>query len=282
MVLVNEDIDLLYFRMLILNPVVDFFIIGESNITVSGLPKHFYFEGNISQFDAFEDKIIHVKIADHAGYDGVDGGDGGSDNVSRSRERHQRNALVRGLDEINRIRPTDIVLHSDVDEIPDPTTIKFIKAQNWVCGISCFKMDVYLYNLENFMYRGWRKAKVLRAGILIPKASLTLDDIRQYSWCDALLDHGGWYLSYFGGVTFIQNKLRDSCHEEYNKSEYTNSEHVKAAIESGTAVYDKDKHATYIPLNANSYLPPDYQTLLSLMHQSPQQSFHTGKEGRKD
>jgi len=107
-----NELELLELRLNELDGVVDRFVLVESTTTFSGRPKELIFSKNRERFKAFADKIIHVVVDD------MPAGDGPKDHWKR--EHFQRNAIARGL---ANCRPDDIILISDVDEIPHPETL---------------------------------------------------------------------------------------------------------------------------------------------------------------
>lgn len=108
--LFSDELDMLELRLAILDPVVDRFVVVESTVTFSGLEKPLAFADNRERFAAWRDKITHVVVRDTP--------DTGS--WRWGRERFQRDQLLRGLDDC---RCDDLVLVSDVDEIPDPDAV---------------------------------------------------------------------------------------------------------------------------------------------------------------
>ena len=59
-----NEVDILNYRLNILNDVVDYFIIVESTHTFSGIEKKLIFFENTSLFEKFKDKIIHIIVDD--------------------------------------------------------------------------------------------------------------------------------------------------------------------------------------------------------------------------
>src|SRR5689334_20509145 len=57
-----NELDLLEFRLKLLDAHVDHFVLAESNITHSGQPKPFYFEENKKRFDRWLHKIIYLRV----------------------------------------------------------------------------------------------------------------------------------------------------------------------------------------------------------------------------
>jgi len=94
-----------------MSPYVDHFVIVEGNKTWQNNFKQFKFD--INNFTKFRDKIIYIPVADLP-----DGDD------PYKRENYQRNAIMRGLKNSNE---DDIVIISDLDEIPNPRKINSFK-----------------------------------------------------------------------------------------------------------------------------------------------------------
>ena len=113
----DEDL-LLDLRLNILNNFVDYFVIVEGNKTWQNNPKKLRF--NIDNFSKFKNKIIYIPVEDMPGGDNP-----------YLRENHQRNAISRGLQNAN---DEDLIIISDLDEIPNPKKIHLFK-KNEIC---CF------------------------------------------------------------------------------------------------------------------------------------------------
>ena len=106
-----NELDILKLRLNVLDPVVDRFVISEATTTFSGIPKPLYYEENKDMFKEFEHKIIHVVVDDTP------------EGYTHDRDTFQKNAVGRGLKDA---RDDDIIIFSDLDEIPDPDKIKKI------------------------------------------------------------------------------------------------------------------------------------------------------------
>ena len=99
-----NEFDLLDIRLHELDAVADKFVLVEATRTHSNQTKPLYYAENRERYAAFHDKIIHVVVDDTP--DTAD---------AWAIERFQRDAILRGL---TRCRPDDLILMSDVDEIP--------------------------------------------------------------------------------------------------------------------------------------------------------------------
>ena len=107
-----NELDILKLRLHVMDPVVDRFVISEATETFSGKAKPLYYEENKEMFAEFADKIIHVVVDDTPqGY-------------THDRDTFQKNAVGRGL---KNCTDDDIIIFSDLDEIPNPEKVKEIK-----------------------------------------------------------------------------------------------------------------------------------------------------------
>ena len=133
-----NELAMLEYRLHLLYPIVDHFVLVESTKTFMGTPKELFFQLNRQRFERFLDKILHVVVDDMPE----------SENPW-VREEHQRNAIDRGLQSLS-LEPTDLVMVSDVDEIPNPQKLGMAKIMKLKDRVACFLMDIYYYNFENY------------------------------------------------------------------------------------------------------------------------------------
>ena len=108
-----NELDILKLRMQILAPYVDRFVLEEASVTFSGEKKEMLFSKNREMFREFEDKIIYIAV-ENSPMSGV---------TTHERDKFQKNQLIRGM---AGCKPDDIVIFSDVDEIPNPETLQEI------------------------------------------------------------------------------------------------------------------------------------------------------------
>jgi beta-1,4-mannosyl-glycoprotein beta-1,4-N-acetylglucosaminyltransferase len=105
-----NELDVLELRLRELNDLVDRFVLVEGDQTFTGKPKPLVFERNKERFQRFLPKIAHVKFTDFPV----------NDASPWTRETLSRQAIMLGLFEAE---PNDLVLISDVDEIPKPDAL---------------------------------------------------------------------------------------------------------------------------------------------------------------
>lgn len=113
-----NELELLKVRLEELYDVVDHFVLVEASKTFSGNPKPLYFSENAHHFEKYKDKIIYVAVDDFP----LPTSDPANDRWIR--EEFQRNAMLRGLIGCSN---EDIILISDLDEIPNQQSIHEIR-----------------------------------------------------------------------------------------------------------------------------------------------------------
>jgi beta-1,4-mannosyl-glycoprotein beta-1,4-N-acetylglucosaminyltransferase len=109
-----NELDILEIRLNELDPVVDYFVLVEATKTFSGQPKKLIFHENNARYSAFLDKIIHVVVDDMPPV---------LTNDRWKLEIYQRRSISRAL---TKCENDDIILISDVDEIPDVRILESI------------------------------------------------------------------------------------------------------------------------------------------------------------
>jgi beta-1,4-mannosyl-glycoprotein beta-1,4-N-acetylglucosaminyltransferase len=138
----DEDF-LLDLRLKILNEYVDYFVIVEGNKTWQNNKKKLRFNNNL--FREFEKKIIYIPVTDLP-----DGDD------PYLRENYQRNCISRGIE---KAEDNDLILISDLDEIPNLERLKEFKLSD---KYAVFKQKHFYYkiNLQSEKNPFWLGSRV--------------------------------------------------------------------------------------------------------------------------
>jgi beta-1,4-mannosyl-glycoprotein beta-1,4-N-acetylglucosaminyltransferase len=253
-----NEIELLTYRLNLLNEVVDYFIIVESKYTHVGKEKKLYFNDNKNLFNEFEKKIIHI-ILDELPYK--------YPNINFKNEeqwineQHQRNCIHEGIKQIN-LNDDDYIIISDLDEITNPNLLKQIKNENILFNkIINIDMKLYYYNLNCLLNCEWRFPKILNYG-KYKLLNISCNSIRTYN-CNETFFNAGWHLSYFGNSDFIKNKIINFAHQEYNNETITDNDYINDKISKGIDLYGRNIQITNISVNDNNDLPLHYQNFLS-------------------
>lgn len=207
-----NELELLDIRLHELEQVVDKFVLVEATKTFSGKDKPLYFEENKSQFAPYLHKIIHVVIEDLP-----------TQESSWKAEYFQRRAIARGFAQCDF---NDIIIISDVDEIPRPSAIANYQPLD---GPKVFDLLSCYYYINCVSELPIRSSRILTYGYFLRKGR----DAQRIRWTVLpSIPNGGWHFSYLGGIEKIQHKIDSFAHQELNIPEYTNKEWLEQAISS--------------------------------------------------
>ena len=239
-----NELDMLEYRLKVLYDVVDYFVLVEAVKTYSGIDKPLYYNENKARYEKYSSKIIHVIVDDLP-----------ITNNPWTRERHQRNAIIRGLKQLN-LNDDDQVIVGDMDEIPDPNVIGKLK------GEYILDMDLYYYDVNHRFSNNWPVTKLVTYRLA---KSVQIEDIRGVGG-DSRYTAGrphvkcGWHLSYFLTPELIVEKIKSFSHQEYNHGKYIDVNYVKECIKNGVSMFNNNR-CPYISLEDNKYPPPFAESL---------------------
>ena len=257
-----NELELLTYRLNLLNDIVDYFIIVESTYTHVGKEKRCFFNDNKHLFEEFNEKIIHIIVDDmphkHPNVN-IHNGIWSYDNDVWKNENFQRNAISRGFYRAN-LSNSDFIIISDLDEIPDPRTLEKIKNGEISVDVNSLEMDMYYYNLNTKMEDKWSFCKIITYE-KYKELNISCNSIRCLN-CHNILN-GGWHLSYFGDKHFIQNKIQNFSHQEFNNDEFTELDKIEERTKNNRDLYDRCIAIGHIKIEDNTYLPIDYENYLS-------------------
>jgi hypothetical protein len=180
-----------------------------------------------------------------------------SKNQKWKNEFHQRNYMRSGIYIIkDKLNDEDIILSSDVDEIPNPIILEEFKNNTLNLYISKEPTIIVseeniahpndsplkfnnseLYQLELDMYycnlrsrrRYWHGLKLLTY-LSYKNLNLTFQQMRDMYKISPIIKNAGWHLSYFGDLDFIINKFKSFSDKEYNNEFHLNKERLQTNI----------------------------------------------------
>jgi beta-1,4-mannosyl-glycoprotein beta-1,4-N-acetylglucosaminyltransferase len=251
-----NELDLLTYRLNALNSVVDYFVLVEARQTHMGKDKELFYEKNKERYAEFKDKIIHIVVDLPINFSDIDT----TKNDQWINEKYQRNCLRNGIDTL-KLKKDDLILISDLDEIPDPETLEKIKRSEIQVNLNSLHMKLHYYNLNIISNQAWKHPKILSFDKLID-LPLTLDDIRRME-CPTI-QNGGWHLSYFGDSNFIKNKIENFAHQEFNNNNCTDMNKINQRLSSGQDIYGRSYvKFNKVPISQNAYLPPEFRKYLT-------------------
>ena len=238
-------------RLNTLDKYVDYFIISESNFTHSGKRRDLNFD--INKYKKFEDKIIYlIYDKEPSDVEAINENDHKNEKARKKimnavkRENGQRNYLQNGLKDAGN---EDIILVSDVDEIPNLTNVDFTNFKNKIIQ---FKQDMFYYKFnlvlpkldwtgtkgcrkKNLINLQWlrnikdRKYSILRPDILLSK--------KKYSDI-FFVENGGWHFTNIKSAEDLEKKFLNFLHHHDFQSSGLKLENIKEMVKSKKILYD--------------------------------------------
>ena len=259
--------ELVNLRINYLNELIDCFVVVEANITHQGKKKEWNFPNILkSDLKEFSNKIQYhqveidpEKIKNEESWiiEDIKGDD------AWRIENFQRNYIQTACKNFS---DEDILIISDVDEIPSKTKIEFIKTCDFK-KIAPIAFEQHLFHIDcNFLklekWRGSIATTMKISNLLSPHKHRRLRNKI------SRLSDSGWSFSSFGGPLRVKEKLESIAHTEYNNDKFKNAEHIKNCQKTGDDLFKRNVRTKKIDKN---FFPKD---LLKLMEKNP--SFYFG------
>jgi beta-1,4-mannosyl-glycoprotein beta-1,4-N-acetylglucosaminyltransferase len=242
---------LLDIRLNILDQYVDFFVIVESEYFHNGKKRKLRFD--INKFKKFENKIIYIIHKNEP--DGIinlndkDNEDDKSYKLilnAHLRENDQRNHISQGLAKADN---DDLILISDVDEIPNFNSIDLSKIAN---QIIIFEQDIFYYKfnryLPNFKWFGTKACK--KKKLISPQWLRNIKNKKLYFWRvdtffsknryinKLFIQNGGWHFSNIKNANDLELKLKSYLHHRDYEVEELGYNKINELINSNETIYD--------------------------------------------
>ena len=254
-------------RLNTLDKYVDYFVIVEANFTHRGDARKLLF--NHERFKKFKNKIIYLVYDKQPKNVEIVNEDDHEHTKSRKyimnalfRENGQRNHISKGLTNANK---EDVIMISDVDEIPQLNNINFTKIRE---NIILFKQDMFYYkfnlNIPNFK---WTGTKACRYKDLVSPQWLRNIKDRKYKFyrLDTLfsktkyinvkiINDGGWHFSNVKTAKEIEHKLKSYLHHREFDLESLSIDQIEGTMREKKAIYDLKVDKTVNKIGAGSKL----------------------------
>lgn len=251
-----NELDLLEFRLKLLDDCVSHFVIAESNLTHSGKPKSYIFEENKKRFEPWLHKILYIPV--HQNIHGLLFNENETaynpTSASWQLENGQRNALNAAA---SLAADDDIIITGDLDEIPDPFILKKIKLLP-APVVFTLLFHYYFMNCQNTGDERWWNGSIACSGKHYKQTTPQALRDKRNDW--KRINKGGWHFSYLGGLEKIKYKLQSFAHTEFNKEEYTHDKNILNALEKGEDILKRPGVSfRFVPL---SYYPAYLRRLM--------------------
>jgi beta-1,4-mannosyl-glycoprotein beta-1,4-N-acetylglucosaminyltransferase len=255
--MLNTELDWLEIRLHELASQVDYFVILESPIAFTGLPKQMYYQENKSPFQQFEDKIIHHVLepppeghSSHVEAGTFVRGSPEYEAHAWTMERFQRNAMFSQVFPLltNDAAPNhnDVIMVSDIDEIPRPATVQLLRECQFG-RLTTLRSRFYYYSFQ-WLHRGkeWAHPQATTyngTDRTIPPASLreldgslaaVPDSEKQTIWNSA------WHCSScFSTIAEMLVKMESFSHTNLNAEKFRDRERIVEYIRNGWDLWDR-------------------------------------------
>jgi beta-1,4-mannosyl-glycoprotein beta-1,4-N-acetylglucosaminyltransferase len=236
--LFHNEIDLLALRLEELDSIVTKFMIVEGNVTHQGADKELTMTKMLAEnhpvVAPYKDKIV-CHVADLKPYKIWD------------REFMHRNTISAVL---NMCQDDDLILISDVDEIPDVDAIAYQIRMN--LPFATYRMAFHYYSFK------YKKKDTCHgtAGILAKElAKTTPQHLRDIRFFPPFIQNAGWHLSYFGSPDQVIEKIKSISHEENVTEDNTDFSIIENRIKNGKDVLGRTTQNEELIETTNPSLP---------------------------
>lgn len=275
-----NELEILELRLASLYDVVDCFVIVEADKTHANIPKPYNFYAHLRDYEKFLPKVRYVMDGTRVPYSGV--GDW-------SIENNQRNNIMKGLTDA---APDDLIMISDVDEIPDPAIIRTIresftdskkrvdlvafydtspytpgKLVPFHCGIPIsdfLDLSPISFHLRSYLYYFDLKSDLPCEGTSLCKfkhlsSPQTLRNVRKGL---PRIQNGGWHFSYMGGIETVIAKMQAAVEDVeifHENKKYLDRDYVKSAMADGRYFHTPAK---FVPCDVSEIKLPALKEFL--------------------
>ncbi|KAL8951943.1 MAG: hypothetical protein Q9222_002127 [Ikaeria aurantiellina] len=230
--IISSELDWLEIRMGELYEEVDYFIIMEAATTFTDSPKPLYVQDNWARYKRFHPKMIHHVLNDTGiAFDGT-----------WAREMFSRNAMfdqvVPFLDDEKAAGLGDVILVSDVDEIPRPVTLRALRNCAFPRRLT-LRSHFYYYGFQ-WLHRGDQWAHPQATFYEGPDQTVKPEELRGTNDPEADLWNAAWHCSYcFGKLQDLVDKVQSFSHSELNKPEFTDRAKILQRVRHGIDMFDR-------------------------------------------
>ncbi|KAL2375009.1 glycosyl transferase family 17 protein, variant [Blastomyces gilchristii SLH14081] len=232
LMLVSTELDWLEVRMNELKHHVDYFVIVESAHTFTQKPKPLHFKENFTRFAPFQSQIL---------YHNLDISSLGS-NSTWEREAFLRNGLFDSVfpSLVGDAEPllNDVILVSDVDEIPRPSTLNVLR--NCAFPERVTLRSRFFYYSFQWQHVGDEWHHPQATFYQGPEKTIKPEDLRMGGGALDLWNASWHCSSCFSTVAEMAKKLESFSHTEYNKPEFREPQEIVRRVRNGLDLFDRE------------------------------------------
>tara|TARA_B100000029_G_scaffold7176_1_gene7599 strand:+ start:1573 stop:2376 length:804 start_codon:yes stop_codon:yes gene_type:complete len=221
----NDENHLLEIRLNEMDKFVDYFIIIEFGETHQGKPKTKNINTKI--LNKFSNKVRYYFVEK---FDNI--------NKPHGRDQYQRNSIIKGLFDA---QGDDVVIISDIDEIPDLRNIDLKNIKNKIIAFSqlhtMYKLNLTLrekwIGTKLCKYKNLKSPQWLRSLRIKKKYNIfRIDKLLspRYTRNFELIENGGWHFGWLRDTESIISKIQSYAHSEHNTEYYKNKKFIEKCI----------------------------------------------------
>ncbi len=246
----DEDI-VLDIRLNSLKNFVDYFVIVESKFYHNGKKRDLKFD--INKYSKFKNKIIYIVHDEELqNLEKISKNDNEGTISSKliynahKRENFQRNLIVNGL---SKASEDDVIIISDVDEIPNLNGLNFAIVQN---NIIIFEQNIFYYKLnrylEGFIWYGSKACK--KKNLKSPQWLRNIKNKKFNFWRldtffsekkyinKVYIKNGGWHFSNLKNPVDVEIKLKSYLHHRDFEVENIELKEITRLMKNNETIYD--------------------------------------------
>jgi len=235
--LFNDEFIAAEIRLMTLGNVVDYFVVVESNMTLSGSTKPYHFDEMEAHLDeAFRAKIIRVRVP-------MDMTFGKPSNRNFRYEMYLReNVMIQiGAVQLGGAKEGDLVIVADLDEIPKPEILLALKRDT--CEMSfpvVLTSRLFYYSYRVLHNARWGSPQVDR--VTAPPYTHNAMDIRSHMFQPDEIADGAWHCSWcFRSITSFLKKMQSYSHTEHNREPYNHPESIAEHVRDGRDLFERSE-----------------------------------------
>jgi len=256
--LFSNEIELLHLRLKLLSQYVDQFVLLESPWSFHGKPKEMLFDKYKNEFDT--SKIRHIVYEDLPHIGDVNG----KRSRGKRNERFARDCSLRGLTDAE---PNDIIMLSDVDELPNMKVVldnlylledensHLLRNKNYpYLGLH---MPMFYYYVDCLAITRKPCVTTLVSKFKNFKKPSKMRKIRGENY----ISDSGWHYSYLGGIRRIQEKLNIIGSVEKCIDKWRSEEHLAKCLAEGKDLFNRS-NIKFKMVNPIEYGPKELSDFL--------------------
>jgi beta-1,4-mannosyl-glycoprotein beta-1,4-N-acetylglucosaminyltransferase len=230
--IINTELEWLEIRLGQMDDQVDYFVIVEAAKTFTDADKPLYVRENYDRFKKYHHKmILHTLETEGVNFDDT-----------WSRERFSRNAMydqvIPKLEGEQEAFKGDVIIVSDVDEIPRPDAVKALRNCDFPKEVT-LHTKMYYYSFQWLKRDDWPHPQ---ATFYDKENTVLPEDLRGSSSRGANIYNAGWHCSYcFSTVAEMATKINSFSHAELNKDEFKDPDKIVGRVRLGKDMFDREE-----------------------------------------